>query len=71
MVKKNTSIELASANVKRHGLYVVHISLCNVPSIVSLIGVTFVKELTLMKLLLFIVFTVIGGFISFCVNVSS
>jgi hypothetical protein len=48
MVKKNTSIELAVALIKRHGLYVVHISLCNVPSfIVSLIGVTFVKELTL------------------------
>jgi hypothetical protein len=68
MVKKNTSIELASANVKRHGLYVVHISLCNVPFIVSLIGVTFVKELTLDEAVsspLFIVFTVIGGFISF------
>jgi amino acid permease len=44
----------------------VHISLCNVPSfIVSLIGVTFVKELTLdaVSSPLFIVFTVIGGFI--------
>jgi hypothetical protein len=49
MVKKNTSIELASANVKRHGLYMC-ILVCAIPSIVSLIGVTFVKELTLMKL---------------------
>jgi hypothetical protein len=45
-----------SANVKRHGLYV-HISLCNVPSfIVSLIGVTFVKELTLDEAVLSIVY---------------
>jgi hypothetical protein len=38
------------------------------PFIVSLIGVTFVKELTLDEAVsspLFIVFTVIGGFISF------
>jgi hypothetical protein len=47
----------------------VHISLCNVPSfIVSLIGVTFVKELTLDEAVsspLFIVFTVIGGLYPF------
>jgi hypothetical protein len=57
------------------GMAYMHISLCNVlPFIVSLIGVTFVKELTLDEAVsspLFIVFTVIGGFISFCVNVSS
>jgi hypothetical protein len=39
MVKKTPQLNGRSANVKRHGLYVVHISLCNVPSfIVSLIG---------------------------------
>jgi hypothetical protein len=47
----------------------VHISLCNVPSfIVSLIGVTFVKELTLDEAVsspLFIVFTVIWIYILF------
>jgi hypothetical protein len=53
----------------------VHISLCNVPSfIVSLIGVTFVKELTLDEAVsspLFIVFTVIGGLYPFFVLMSA
>jgi hypothetical protein len=76
MVKKNTSIELAVALMLKGMAYMLCILVCAMflPFIVSLIGVTFVKELTLDEAVsspLFIVFTVIGGFISFCVNVSS
>jgi hypothetical protein len=57
------------ASVKGHGLYVVHISLCNVPSFYCQpYRVTFVKELTLDEAVsspLFIVFTVIGGLYPF------
>jgi hypothetical protein len=53
----------------------VHISLCNVPSFYCQpYQVTFVKELTLDEAVsspLFIVFTVIGGFILFFVLMSA
>jgi hypothetical protein len=68
MVKKNTSIELAVALLKGMA-YMLCILVCAMfLPFVSLIGVTFVKELTLDEAVsspLFIVFTVIGGFISF------
>jgi hypothetical protein len=45
--KENTSIELAVALMLKGMAYIVHISLYVPSFIVSLIGVTFVKELTL------------------------
>jgi hypothetical protein len=49
MVKKNTSIELAVALMLKGMAYMLCILVCAMflPFIVSLIGVTFVKELTL------------------------
>jgi hypothetical protein len=69
-MEKNTSIELAVALMLKGMVYMLCILVCAMflPFIVSLIGVTFVKELTLDEAVsspLFIVFTVIGGFISF------
>jgi hypothetical protein len=69
---ENNNLELNYIMLKGNGLYVVHISLCNVPSFI-VIGVTFVKSSHWMQCKLSIVYRFHSnyGFISFCVNVSS
>jgi hypothetical protein len=64
---KNTSIELAVALMLK--ACILYVGLCNVPSIV--LSDICKGSLDGSKYELFIVFTVIGGFISFFFNVSS